>query len=105
MLEPESWRSNWRTRTLRGYGLAASDGAVFAFGEAPFRGDARQLSLSVPVVAMAGSPSGEGYWLATADGAVHSFGDARALGDARQLSLSAPIVAMATSANGDGYWL
>ncbi|MDP9404638.1 MAG: FG-GAP-like repeat-containing protein, partial [Actinomycetota bacterium] len=41
-----------------GYWLVASDGGVFAFGDARFFGSTGQLRLNQPVVAMAATPSG-----------------------------------------------
>lgn len=65
------------TPTGNGYWIAADDGAVHAFGDAPYLGgrggpDAE----NAPTVDMAAHPSGQGYWLLTADGGVFSFGAA-----------------------------
>ena len=61
-----------------GYWLAAGDGGVFTFGDAPFFGSipGRNISLNAPVVGMARTLSGKGYWLVAGDGGVFTFGDA-----------------------------
>ena len=91
--------------TGQGYWLAASDGGVFAFGDARFLGSTGALRLARPVVGMAATPSGNGYWLVASDGGVFAFGDARFLGSTGALRLNAPIVAMAATPSGNGYWL
>ena len=83
----------------RGYWLVASDGGVFAFGDAPFHGSTGGLALRAPVVGMAGTPVA-GYWLVAADGGVFAFGDAPFLG--RAAPGGAPVVGVAGRAAG-GY--
>jgi len=51
-----------------GYWLAASDGGIFAYGDAIFRGSAGSLALDRPVTAMASTGTGDGYWLASTPG-------------------------------------
>jgi hypothetical protein len=63
-----------------GYWLVASDGGIFAFGDARFYGSTGAIRLSQPVVGMAPSPSGQGYWLAASDGGLFSYGDVRYMG-------------------------
>ena len=88
-----------------GYTLAASDGGIFAFGDARFFGSAGALTLNKPIVGMAATPSGRGYWLVASDGGIFSFGDAPFFGSTGSLPLSAPIVGMAATPSGKGYWL
>jgi hypothetical protein len=38
----------------RGYWMVASDGGVFAFGDAPYEGSMGAVHLTAPVVAVAG---------------------------------------------------
>jgi hypothetical protein len=88
-----------------GYWLAASDGGVFSFGDARFRGSTGGVPLVRPVVGMAPTPSGGGYWLVASDGGVFSFGDARFRGSTGGVRLMKPIVAIARTPSGKGYWL
>lgn len=70
------------TPDSRGYWLAASDGGVFAYGDAVFYGSVgsldptRPIVLNKPVVGMASTPDGRGYWLVASDGGIFTFGDA-----------------------------
>lgn len=92
-----------------GYWLAGSDGGVFTFGNAPFRGSWANAALKSPVVAIA--PAGptaapnepDAYYVATADGHVYPSNGATFFGDESGARLNAPIVAMAVT--GDGYYL
>jgi hypothetical protein len=56
-----------------GYWEVASDGGIFAFGNAPYRGSTGGVALVAAVVGMS-SPSQSGYWLVAADGGMFSFG-------------------------------
>ena len=58
-----------------GYWFVASDGGIFAFGDARFYGSMGAHPLNQPVVGMA-SNRGNGYWLVAADGGLFSFGSA-----------------------------
>jgi len=75
----------------------ASDGGIFAFGDAPFEGSAGGLHLNAPIVGIAATPDGQGYWMAARDGGIFAFGDARFLGSAAQLALAAPTVGIAAA--------
>jgi PKD repeat protein len=88
-----------------GYHLVASDGGVFCFGSARFRGSTGDLPLVEPIVGMAATPSGRGYWLVASDGGVFSFGAARFFGSMGDVALVEPVVGMATTPSGRGYWL
>jgi hypothetical protein len=79
--------SNWDARPCRsatvnttpsgnGYWLVASDGGIFAFGDAVFYGSTGAMHLNSPIVGMAATSSSNGYWLVASDGGVFSFGDA-----------------------------
>jgi hypothetical protein len=54
----------------------ASDGGIFAFGNARFMGSTGGVQLSKPIVRMAITPDGNGYWFVASDGGVFGFGDA-----------------------------
>ena len=68
-----------------GYWLVASDGGVFAFGGAGFKGNTYttgiESQLTKPMVGMAATPDGNGYWLGAADGSVFAYGGAQFLGN------------------------
>jgi hypothetical protein len=88
-----------------GYWLVASDGGVFSFGDARFRGSMGGQRLNRPIVDLARTRSGAGYWLVASDGGVFCFGDARFLGSMGGEHLNRPIVGMAASPTGRGYWM
>jgi hypothetical protein len=89
----------------QGYLLAASDGGVFAYGTAAFRGSMGGQHLNAPVVGMASTPDGNGYWLVASDGGVFSFGDAAFYGSMGGHHLNSPVVGIAPTLDGRGYWL
>ena len=66
----------------RGYWLVASDGGIFAFGDAGFYGSTGNIVLARPVVGMASASRGQGYWLVASDGGIFAFGDAPFYGSA-----------------------
>jgi hypothetical protein len=88
-----------------GYRMVASDGGVFAFGDAGFLGSTGDLKLARPIVGMASTPTGNGYWMVASDGGMFAFGDAGFLGSTGDLKLARPIVSMSPTASGNGYWL
>jgi len=88
----------------QGYWFVASDGGIFAFGNAGFYGSTGNLRLRQPIVGMAATPSGKGYWLVAADGGIFAFGDAGFYGSTGNLNLNQPIVGMAATPSGKGYW-
>ena len=56
-----------------GYWLVASDGGIFAFGDAVFYGSTGGMHLNAPIVGMAPTPDGAGYWLVASDGGIFSL--------------------------------
>jgi Cu/Zn superoxide dismutase len=88
-----------------GYWLVASDGGIFAYGDAPFLGSTGAMKLTRPVVGMAATPSGDGYWMVASDGGVFNYGDAPFVGSTGNLKLNEPVVALAPTPSGQGYWL
>jgi hypothetical protein len=70
------------TPSGQGYWLVASDGGIFAFGDAGFHGaPAGRLAGGRAVVGLVASPTGQGYRIATGDGGLFAFGDATFAGD------------------------
>jgi photosystem II stability/assembly factor-like uncharacterized protein len=88
-----------------GYWLWASDGGVFSFGAAPFRGSAGNIRLKSPVVSGAATPDGAGYWLVGADGGVFTYGDASFWGSMGGRPTAGPIIGIVSAPRGDGYAL
>ncbi len=67
--------------TGRGYFLVASDGGVFAFGDAQFAGSCPGIGgCAGSAVAVVPDATGLGYWVVTNTGHVYSFGDAQYYG-------------------------
>jgi hypothetical protein len=88
-----------------GYWLVASDGGIFAYGDAHFYGSTGNIALNKPIVGMASTPDGKGYWLVASDGGIFAFGDAAFYGSTGNIALNKPIVGMASTPDGRGYWL
>ena len=61
------------THSGDGYWLVASDGGIFAFGDATFYGSTGAVHLNQPIVGMAATASGKGYYLLARDGGVFAF--------------------------------
>ena len=57
-----------------GYWLVASDGGIFSFGNAMFRGSAVGSGPEGPVVGMAADPASGGYWILRSDGGMVAGG-------------------------------
>ena len=93
------------TYALPGYWLVASDGGIFAYGDAGFYGSTGGIALNRPVVGMAATPDDGGYWLVASDGGIFAFGDAGFYGSTGGIALNKPVVGMAATPDGGGYWL
>jgi hypothetical protein len=90
--------------TGHGYFMIASDGGVFAFGDARFAGSCPGIGgCAGTAVAVMPDHSGNGYWLVTAAGAVYAFGDAPFFGSPPPTGAQA-VSAVATP-DGNGYWI
>ena len=105
MVNPNSGEAAQVETPGPGYRLVASDGGVFAFGDAGFYGSTGSLTLVRPVVGTADTPDGKGYWMVASDGGVFAFGDAPFSGSTGGTPLNRPIVGMAATPDGKGYWL
>jgi hypothetical protein len=100
-----------------GYWLDASDGGVFAFGDAGFDGSIPGLglhpagsglphSLDAPIVGMVPSADGGGYFMVASDGGVFAFGDAHFAGSCPGIGgCAGSAVAVMPDTTGNGYWL
>ena len=87
-----------------GYFMVASDGGVFAFGDARFEGSCPGIGgCRGAAVAVVPDASGNGYWVMTSTGSVYTFGDAANYGQPGPQS-SAITSAVATP-DGGGYWV
>jgi hypothetical protein len=87
----------------KGYWLVASDGGVFAYGDAPFAGSAVGAR-GFRFAGMARTPDGRGYLLTDDEGGVTAYGDAQLFGSV-SATLNAPVVGIAETPDGRGYWL
>jgi len=87
-----------------GYFMVASDGGVFAFGDAQFEGSCPGIGgCSGAAVAVLPDATGGGYWLVTQTGNVYTFGDAPYFGAPGPQG--SPITAAVRSADGRGYFV
>jgi len=64
------------TPSGQGYWMVASDGGIFAFGDAAFLRSTGSIALNKPIVGMAATPDGQGYWMVASDGGIFAFGNA-----------------------------
>jgi uncharacterized repeat protein (TIGR01451 family) len=87
-----------------GYWEVASDGGVFAFGDAQYYGSEAGKPLGHPVVGIASTADGGGYWEVASDGGIFAFGDAVYFGSMGGKTLNKPVVGIASTPDGGGYW-
>jgi hypothetical protein len=87
-----------------GYFMVASDGGVFAFGDAKFEGSCPAIGgCSGAAVAVMPDASGNGYWLVTATGNVYAFGNATSFGSPGPQT--SPVTSAVRTPDGNGYWI
>ncbi len=87
-----------------GYFMVASDGGVFAFGDAKFAGSCPGIGgCAGSAVAVMPDHSGNGYWLVTSAGDIYAFGDAPFFG--APSPQSSPVVNAVATTDGHGYWI
>jgi len=88
------------TPTGHGYYMVGTDGGVFAFGDAHFRGSMGSTRLNRPVIGLVSTSGNAGYWLVASDGGVFSF-NAPFFGSLPSLGypLTQPVVSMARQAD------
>ncbi len=87
-----------------GYFMVASDGGVFAFGDARFEGSCPGIGgCSGAAVAVVPDATGNGYWVVTSTGNVYTFGDA--VNDGQPGLQSSKITSAGATPSGGGYWI
>jgi hypothetical protein len=87
-----------------GYFMVASDGGVFAFGDARFAGSCPGIGgCSGAAVAVMPDASGNGYWVVTATGHVYTFGDAPYYGAPGPQDVR--VTSAVRAPDGRGYWI
>jgi len=85
-----------------GYFMVASDGGVFAFGDARFAGSCPGIGgCSGAAVAVMPDASGSGYWLVTSTGNIYTFGDAPYFGAPQRGTVTSAVA----TPDGKGYWI
>jgi hypothetical protein len=75
--------------------MVASDGGIFAFGDAGFFGSMGGHPLNKPIVGMTAPYGGGGYWMVASDGGIFAFGNAGFFGSMGGHPLNQAIVGMA----------
>jgi ribosomal protein L24E len=88
------------TPSGQGYYMVASDGGIFAFGDARFSGSMGSKRLNAPVQSLVPDGDGSGYWLVASDGGIFAF-EAPFKGSMGTTKLSRPVTGMVRY--GDGY--
>ncbi len=90
--------------TGHGYFMVASDGGVFAFGDAHFAGSCPGIGGCVgAAVAVVPDATGSGYWVITKAGDVYGFGDAGYFGAPGPQS--SPVTSAVATPDGRGYYI
>ena len=85
-----------------GYFMVASDGGVFAFGDARFAGSCPGIGgCGGSAVSVLPDHSGNGYWVVTSTGNVYTFGDAPYFGAPDH----GPVTSAVATPDGKGYWI
>ena len=80
--------------------MVASDGGIFAFGDAPFFGSTGGISTGALIVGISAMPDRGGYWMVTSSGHVYAFGDAPDLGSVTLQDGSTPTDAIGIATDG-----
>jgi hypothetical protein len=90
--------------TGQGYFMVASDGGVFAFGDARFAGSCPGIGgCAGSAVAVVPDSTGNGYWLFTNSGNVYTFGDAPYYG--ADPGTGVAVTSAVATPDGHGYWM
>ena len=75
----------------------ASDGGIFAFGDARFYGSMGGTPLTGRWWVSPSTSDGDGYWEVASDGGIFAFGDAHFYGSMGGTPLNKPVVGIAGS--------
>jgi hypothetical protein len=89
------------THPAGGYWVAASDGGIFAFGDAPYLGSMGGHRQQAPITAVGADPGGNGYWLGLQSGQIVAYGPVDH-GSPAELSgpRTVPLTGIAATTNG-----
>jgi hypothetical protein len=79
--------------------MVASDGGIFAFGDARFHGSMGGQPLNAPVQSLVPDGDGTGYWLVASDGGIFAF-EAPFRGSMGGAALNRPVTGMVRYGNG-----
>ena len=90
-----------------GYYVLGSNGAIYSYGNAAYKGSPVDQGLRIGAVLMTLTPSYDGYWIAGDDGGIFSYGDAEFHGSVPGLNLGARVAAidLKPTVSGKGYWI
>ncbi|MEW6476677.1 MAG: hypothetical protein AB1679_30830 [Actinomycetota bacterium] len=87
------------TPSGQGYYMVASDGGIFTFGDAVFRGSMGDRKLNAPVQSLVPDADGDGYWLVASDGGIFAF-RAEFKGSMGAIRLNRPVTGMVRAGTG-----
>jgi uncharacterized delta-60 repeat protein len=87
------------TPSGNGYYMVASDGGIFTFGDAVFRGSMGGHKLNAPVQSLVPDADADGYWLVASDGGIFAF-RADFKGSMGAIRLNRPVTGMVRAGTG-----
>jgi cysteine-rich secretory family protein len=88
-----------------GYYVLGSDGGIFSYGSAPFRGSLPGQGIHAQAVLMSLTPDQAGYYILGSDGGVFTFGDAHFYGSVPGTGSHTTGVDLKPTPDGHGYWV
>ena len=89
--------------TGRGYFVFTSAGAVFAFGDAVWKGDLQSVRLNKPITGLL--PYGGGYLLVGSEGGIFNFSERPFMGSLGSRPSPVPIRGIVPTPDTQGYWM
>jgi hypothetical protein len=81
----------------------ASDGGIFAYGDAKFYGSAGNIHLNQPIIGLTRTLDGHGYWIVASDGGIFTYGDAKFYGSLGGIPQSIPVIGLVANPSEAGY--